>query len=119
MQTQVVHQRKVYLPWIPMLVAALLVAGSALGIQLALRDRGTTVTPPSIATVDQGANQQKADMTAAGITGVGVAPHHGAVIGTDIPALSGPHPRVKFSEPETVPRDEALNATITRIQQAR
>jgi hypothetical protein len=119
MQTQVVHQRKAYVPWIPMLVAALLVAGSALTIQLALRDRGTTVTPPSITTVDQGANLQKAAMAEAGITGVGIAPHHVAISGTDVPTVSGPHPRVKFAAPKAVPRDDALEATITRIEQAR
>jgi hypothetical protein len=53
MQAQVVHQRKQGLPWIPMIVAALLVAATALGVQAALRDRGTTVGPP-VTTIDQG-----------------------------------------------------------------
>jgi hypothetical protein len=51
MQTQVVHRRKQTLPWIPMLVAAVLVAATTLGIQAALRDRGT-VTAPTITSVE-------------------------------------------------------------------
>jgi hypothetical protein len=52
MQTQVAHQRKANIPWIPMLVAALVVVATALSLQFAFRDRGSTVAP-SIATVDQ------------------------------------------------------------------
>jgi hypothetical protein len=120
MQTAVVHQRKAYIPWIPMLVAALLVVASAFAIQLAIRDRGTTVAPPSTEQVD-GAEQQKAGMAEAGITGVGVAPH-GVHASDDLQSVSGPHPRTKFGASEGTqsdPRDPALRATIARIEQAR
>jgi hypothetical protein len=52
MQTQVAHQRKANISWIPILVAALVVVATALSLQFAFRDRGSTVAP-SIATVDQ------------------------------------------------------------------
>jgi hypothetical protein len=52
MQTQVAHQRKAHIPWIPILVAALVVVATALTLQFAFRDRGSRVAP-SIATVDQ------------------------------------------------------------------
>jgi hypothetical protein len=121
MQTAVVHQRKAYIPWIPMLVAALLVVASAFAVQLAIRDRGTTVAPPSTEQVDHGADQQKAAMAEAGITGVGVAPH-GVQTSGDLQSVSGPHPRTKFGASDGTQsdlRDPALRATIARIEQAR
>jgi hypothetical protein len=139
MQTQVVHQRKQELPWIPILVAGLLVAATAAGVQVALRDRGTTVTPPAITSVDQGANLQKAGMTEAGVgnlsgsTGAtsdgwvdpATAAREGggvASVGAFEGQISGPHARVKYGAPEggsAGSRDPALQATITRIEQAR
>jgi hypothetical protein len=47
MQTHVVHQQKRSIPWATLILAALLVAATALGVQSVLRDRGTTVTPRS------------------------------------------------------------------------
>jgi hypothetical protein len=105
MQAQVVHQRKQTLPWIPMLVAALLVAATAIGIQAALRDNGA-VTAPSITSVegsgvrdmgphgaaripsgeDKAVSLQKAGMVDAGYTNVS-----GIQVDT-----SGTHPRTKF-----------------------
>jgi negative regulator of sigma E activity len=70
MQAQVVHQRKQNLPWIPMIVAALVVAATALGVQSATRDRGTTVGPP-VASIDQGANLQQTQITDAGVRSIG------------------------------------------------
>jgi hypothetical protein len=70
MQAQVVHQRKQNLPWIPMIVAALVVAATALGVQSALRDRGTTVGPP-VTSIDQGANLQQTEITDAGVRSIG------------------------------------------------
>jgi hypothetical protein len=106
MQTQVVHQRKVPIPWIPILVAALLVLGAVFAAQLALRDPETTVTTP-IASVDL-VSQQKAEMLEAGITGIGIAPHHGVLLDTNL-SVAGPHPRVKFQAPDlgSLPRDPA------------
>ena len=107
MQSQVVHQHKAYIPWIPMLVAALLVVATALSIQLALRDRGTTVAP-SIATVDQindpGAGRMAnhaTDMQARG--GAAVLPHEGRGPFADGASL------------EAAGRDEAWKVTLPKV----
>jgi len=90
MQTQVVHQPKATVPWIPALVAALLVFATAAGVQIALRDRGATVltsvddvTGPGVrdfgphgaaripAGEENAAATQKAAMVQAGVTSVG------------------------------------------------
>jgi hypothetical protein len=137
MQTQVVHQRKATLPWIPMVLAALFVFATVAGVQLALRDRGTSA--PVVSVVDNGTSpgvrnvgahgaariaaveepgvaSQKAAMVEAGVTSL-------SGIATETPAFSGgPHPRTKFGGSEDGSgggRDAALRATITRIEQAR
>ena len=63
MQTQVVHQRKVSIPWLPALIAALVVAGIVLTTQLAIDRAGTTapalnVGPQTATTVDREADAQ-------------------------------------------------------------
>jgi hypothetical protein len=98
MQTHVVHQRKQSLPWIPMIVAALLVAATAFGVQSALRGRGTTIGPTPVV-VDWSVN---------GIAG----PTHGMHRPTEVQARG-------WTAPQPAGRDPALKATITRIEQAR
>jgi hypothetical protein len=112
MQAQVVHQRKATLPWIPMLIAALVVFATVAGVQLALRDRGSA---PAVTVVDDGtgpgvrdmgghgaarisagedvaAASQKAAMVEAGVTSIS-----GIRGATDVVSGSGgPHPRTKF-----------------------
>jgi hypothetical protein len=112
MQAQVVHQRKATLPWIPMLIAALVVFATVAGVQLALRDRGSA---PAVTVVDDGtgpgvrdigghgaarisagediaAASQKAAMVDAGVTSIS-----GVRGVTDVlPWSGGPHPRTKF-----------------------
>jgi len=130
MQAQVVHHRKQTLPWIPMIVAALLVAATAIGVQAALRDRGTA-TVPSITSIegpgvrgigphgsvrvgsDLGAKEsmQKVGMVEAGVTNIS------GVVYRPQPATGGPHPRTKFAG--SAGRDPALKTTIDRIEQAR
>jgi hypothetical protein len=136
MQTQVVHQRKTTLPWIPMVLAALFVFGTVAGVQLALRDHGSA---PAVTVVDDGTGpgvrdvgghgaariavgeepgvgSQKAAMVEAGVTSL-------AGIATETPAFGGgPHPRTKFggsADGSGSGREAALRATITRIEQAR
>jgi hypothetical protein len=116
MQAQVVHQRKQNLPWIPMIVAALLVAATALGVQSALRDRGTTVGPTPIVV----------DMSVNGIAG----PTHGMHRPTDVPSRDaiaepglgkgavGVQAR-GWTAPQAAGRDPAFKPTITQIEQAR
>ena len=113
MQTQVVHQRKATLPWIPMLIAALVVFATVAGVQLVLRDRGSA---PTVTVVDDGngpgvrdigghgaaripvgedapAASQKAAMVEAGVTSI-------SGLGATDPApmeSGGPHPRTKFA----------------------
>src|SRR5262245_21683854 len=130
MQAQVVHHRKQTLPWIPMLVAALLVAATAIGIQAALRDRGTATVPsitsvegPGVrgigphgsvrVTTDVGAKEsmQKVGMVEAGVTNIS------GVVYRSQQATGGAHPRTKFAGSSG--RDPALKATIARIEQAR
>src|SRR5206468_13121946 len=102
----------------PMLWAGLLVAATGLSIQSAFRDRGTTVAPP-VSAIDQGANLQKAGMTEAGITSLAgtseVVTGHMANHVTDVQAREGTSvlPKEKPAGP-----DEALQATIDRIEQA-
>ena len=121
MQTQVVHQRKVSIPWLPALIAALVVGGIVLAAQLAIDRTGTntpaiTVVPGTVTTIDREADAQKAGMVEAGYTNVsGIeAPTVGAS------KTSGLHPRTKFSGSvggnSTEGRDAALQALITRIQ---
>jgi hypothetical protein len=116
MQTQVVHQRKQSLPWIPMIVAALLVAATAFGVQSALRDRGTTVGPAPVV-VDTSVNgiagpthgmHRPADVKSGGATG-------SSGLGE---AAVDVHAR-EWTAPQATGRDPALKATITRIEQAR
>jgi hypothetical protein len=114
MQAQVVHQRKATLPLLPMLLAALFVFATVVAVQIAIRDRGTNA--PAVSTVDSGAIQ-KAAMVEAGITSLsGVATQI-------IEGTGGPHPRTKFAAAEGSGdgggRDQALRATMTRIEQAR
>ena len=121
MQTQVVHQRKATIPWLPALIAALLVGGIVLTAQLAI-DRvwttapAVTVVPGNGTTVDREADAQKAGMAEAGYTNIsGVK---ASMVGAAQP--SGPHPRTKFGGSagggSVEGRDEALQALITRIQ---
>ena len=75
MQTQVVHQRKVSIPWLPALIAALVVGGIVLTAQLAIDRTGTntpaiTVVPGTVTTIDREADAQKAGMVEAGYTNV-------------------------------------------------
>jgi hypothetical protein len=134
MQTQVVHQHRATIPWAAVVLTCLLAVASVLAIQLAMRDRGATVTPPSVSAVDRGADLQKAGMSEAGINNVSgtvgatvgewvdpmTAIREGGASGVgtvELSPASGPHPRVKFGgdESEAV-RDAALKATITRLQ---
>jgi len=136
MQTQVVHQRKATLPWIPMLLAALVVFATVAGVQLALRDRGSAptvtvvddVTGPGVRDVgghgaaripageDAAAASQKAAMVEGGVTSLsGIVSETSGFVG-------GPHPRTKFGgsgDGSSTGRDPALQATIARIEQAR
>ena len=121
MQTQVVHQRKVSIPWLPALIAALVVAGIVLTAQLAIDRAGTTapainVAPGTVTTVDREADAQKAGMVEAGYTNIS---------GVDVSTVgaggtSGPHPRTKFGGSagagSVENRDAALQALVTRIQ---
>ena len=143
MQAQVVHQRKATLPLLPMLLAALFVFATVAAVQIAIRDRGTNA--PAVSVVDSGAIQ-KAGMVEAGVTSVG---GHGAarikgestgvsnqkagmaeagitnvsgVSSGSLEGTGGPHPRTKYAASEASGgggRDQALRATITRIEQAR
>ncbi len=121
MQTQVVHQRKASIPWLPALIAALLVGGIVLTAQLAIDRAGTTapaitVVPGNATTVDREADAQKAGIAEAGYTNISGV-DASTVGGTQ---TSGPHPRTKFGGAtggESVEgRDAALQALITRIQ---
>ncbi len=100
MQTQVVHQRKASIPWLPALIAALLVGGIVLTAQLAIDRAGTTA--PAITVVP------------------GTTTISGVKASTVGAATSGPHPRTKFggqpAEGSVGGRDAALQALITRIQ---
>ena len=121
MQTQVVHQRKASIPWLPALIAALLVGGIVLTAQLAIDRAGTTapaitVAPVTTTTADREVDAQKAGMAAAGYTNIS---------GIDASRVSGgqssgPHPRTKFGRSggggTLESRDAALQASITRIQ---
>jgi hypothetical protein len=135
MQTQVVHQHRATIPWAAVVLTCLLAVASVLAIQLAMRDRGATVTPPPVSAVDRGADIQKAGMSEAGISNVsGIA---GARVGEWVDPMTavreggatgvttveigsgggGPYPRVKFSGDESeAARDAALKATITRLR---
>jgi hypothetical protein len=136
MQAQVVHHRKATLPWIPMLLAALFVFATVAAVQVALSHRGSpvvtsvdSVTGPGVREVgpqgaariaggeDNAAAAQKAGMVEAGVTSVG-----GSVGGpwADFTA-SWAHHRTTFGGPSegSGGRDPALQATITRIEQAR
>jgi hypothetical protein len=143
MQAQVVHQRKATLPLLPMLLAALFVFATVAAVQIAIRDRGTNA--PEVSTVDSGAIQ-KAGMVEAGVTSVG---GHGAarikgegtgvsnqkagmaeagitnvsgMTSGSLAGTGGPHPRTKFAgsaESGSGDPNEALQATIDRIEQAR
>ena len=121
MQTQVVHQRKATIPWLPALIAALLVGGIVLTAQLAI-DRAETTTPAitvvpgNATTVDREADAQKAGMAEAGYTNIsGVK---ASTVG--VAETSGPHPRTKFGGStgggSVGGRDAALQALITRVQ---
>jgi hypothetical protein len=134
MQAQVVHQRKATVPWIPALIVALLVFATVAGVQIALRDRGTStpavsaVDGPGVRNVgahgaariaageDPGVSAQKAAMVEAGVTSL-------SGIATVVPTFeAGPHPRTKFGGSAGGSgdgRDAALRATITRIEQER
>ncbi len=121
MQTQVVHQRKATIPWLPALIAALLVGGIVLTAQLAIDRAGTTapaitVVPGNATTVDREADAQKAGMAEAGYTNISGV-DASTVGGTK---TSGPHPRTKFGGAtgggSVEGRDAALKALITRIQ---
>ena len=121
MQTQVVHQNKVGIPWLPALIATLVVAGIVFTAQLAIDRVGTTapaitVAPGTPTTVDRQGDAQKAGMVEAGYTNISGV--EASTVGAQ--ETSGPHPRTKFGEPAgggTVEsRDMALQALITRIQ---
>jgi len=93
-----------------MLLAALFVFATVAGVQIALRDRGASV--PAVSAVDDGV---------VGLRGIG---EHGAArIATVVPTFeAGSHPRTKFggsTDGSSDVRDPALQATITRIEQAR
>jgi hypothetical protein len=113
MQTQVVHQEKRSTPWATLILAALLVAATALGVQWVLQDRGTTVGPTPVV-ID---------------TSVGVAgPTHGRHLPTHVqsrgatgaPDLGEAAVEARgWTAPQVTGRDPALKATITRIEQAR
>lgn len=122
MQTQVVHQPRATIQWIPALIAALLLFATVAGVQIAFRDRGTVAAPASVSSADDGA-LQKAQMAAAGVTNVsGVEGVRAATDPAVVGALGGSHPRTKFGSSEGgsgAGRDAALRATITRIEQAR
>jgi hypothetical protein len=133
MQAQVVHHRRATLPWIPMLLAALIVFATVAGVQIALRGRGTSI--PAVSTVDDSGGRSIGPHGAARIDsdtskvwldptvaaregrGFGVAYVDPAAEG----AAAGPHPRTKFggSVSDGTGRDPALRVTITRIEQAR
>jgi hypothetical protein len=121
MQAQVVHQRKASIPWLPALIAALVVGGIVLTAQLAIDRTGTTapaitVAPGTVTTVDREADAQKAGMVEAGYTNVSGI--EASTVGAT--KTSGTHPRTKFGgsagENSTEGRDAALQALITRIQ---
>lgn len=117
MQTQVVHQRKATIPWLPALIAALVVGGIVLTAQLAIDRAGTnapaiTVVPGNAATVDREADAQKARMAEAGYTNISGV--EASTVGAA--GASGPHPRTKFGGGSVGSRDAALQALITRIQ---
>src|SRR6476660_8409081 len=121
MQAQVVHQRKLSIPWLPVLIAALVVGGIILTAQLAIDRTGTTapaitVVPGTLSTVDREANTQKAGMVEAGYTNVSGI--EASTVGAT--KTSGLHPRTKFGGSvggDSVDgRDAALKAPITRIQ---
>jgi hypothetical protein len=121
MQTQVVHQRKVSIPWLPALIAALVVGGIVLTAQLAIDRTGTTapeitVVPGTTTTVDREANAQKAGMVEAGY--MNVSGIEASTVGAS--KTSGLHPRTKFGGSvggnSIEGRDAALQALITRIQ---
>jgi hypothetical protein len=120
-----------------MLLAALFVFATVAGVQIALRDRGTNApavsvvddgTGPGVRNVgahgaariaageDPGVSAQKAAMVEAGVTSL-------SGIATVVPTFEvGPHPRTKFGGSAGGSgdvRDPALQATITRIEQAR
>jgi hypothetical protein len=135
MQAQVVHQHRATIPWAAVVLTCLLAIASVLAIQLAMHDRGATVTPPSVSVVDHGADLQKAGMSEAGIRNVSgttgatagewvdpmTAVREGGATGIASVELSpgsgGPHPRVKFGGGESeAARDAALKATITRLR---
>ena len=121
MQAQVVHQRKVSIPWLPALIAALVVGGIVLTAQLAIDRAGTTapaitVVPQTATTVDREADAQKAGMVEAGYTNVSGI--EASTVGAS--KTSGTHPRTKFGASvggnSAEGRDAALQALITRIQ---
>jgi hypothetical protein len=121
MQAQVVHQRKVSIPWLPALIAALVVGGIVLTAQLAIDRTGTTapaitVVPGTATTVDREADAQKAGMVEAGY--MNVSGIEASTVGAS--KSSGLHPRTKFGGSvggnSTEGRDAALQALITRIQ---
>jgi hypothetical protein len=136
MQAQVVHQRKATLPLLPMLLAALFVFATVAAVQIALRDRGTNA--PAVSVVDDGTGPGVRDIGGHGAARIavgeepGVAAQKAAMVEAGVTSLSGfatdtlvgtggPHPRTKFagSEGSGGGRDQALRATITRIEQAR
>jgi hypothetical protein len=101
------------------------VIATVTGAQLALRDRGTTVAPVST-TVEDGAAIQKAGMAEAGITSVGapgsaridpgestkVSAQKAGMVQAGVTSVGG--------GPKGSPgRDQALDATVARIDQAR
>jgi hypothetical protein len=121
MQAQVIQQRKPSIPWLPALIAALVVGGIVLTAQLAIDRTGTTapaitVVPGTATTVDREADAQKAGMVEAGYTNVSGI--QASTVGAT--KTSGLHPRTKFGGPvggDSVDgRDAALRALITRIQ---
>jgi hypothetical protein len=101
MQTQVVHQGKASIPWLPALIAALLVAGIVVTAQLAIDRPGTTAPAVAVA---------PGTTTLSGVTA--------STVGA--PKTSGPHPRTKFGGStrggSVGSHDPALQALITRIQ---
>src|SRR5438445_11244604 len=116
MQTQVVHQRKASIPWLPALIAALLVGGIVLTAQLAVDRAGTTapaitVVPGNATTVDREADAQKAGMAEAGYTNIS------GVKASTVAAAEPSHPRTKFGGSTGAGsvggRDAALQALIT------
>ena len=127
MQTQVVHQQKATIPWISILVICLIAVGSVFAIGLATHERGTTVTTPTISSVDLGADRQKAAMSAAGIhnlsgTDATTASREGGASGVAgvSPGGGAPHSGVKFGgQSDQGTRDAALQATVTRLEQER